>query len=335
METRQIKYFLAISKFGSFTAAAKGIGVAQPALSAQIAKLEAEFGGLLFVRHKRGIELTVMGERFKDHAIDIWERMEVARQVSRLAALTATCEVTIGIPPLISMLLVAPLIQAVQSSLQNVVLRVREAMTVALREMLAAREVDLALLYTAPGECLANAEPMFEEQLYLGSRATAEIRVPAGISAEQLSSIPLILSTPSTSHRQLLEDFSRRTGTRLNVVAEVDSITGQRDLVLKGVGATVLPLSGYLAWPQAGLRIVPLNCAGLVSKASLVRSAGPLDVRTLAPLRGLLHRVIQGLIETGQWPGASIASVPVHESVFQSDGLARPIGNRPRSTIAH
>jgi DNA-binding transcriptional LysR family regulator len=312
METRQIKYFLAISKFGSFTAAAESIGVAQPALSAQIAKLEAEFGGLLFVRHKRGVELTAMGERFKDHAVDIWERMEVARQVSRLAAKASTCEITIGIPPLISMLLVAPLIQAVQSSLPNVVLRVREAMTGALREMLAAREVDLALLYMSSRDCSGNAEPMFEEQLYLGLRSTADIRVSNKISAKDLSSVPLILSTPGTSHRQLLEDFSRRTGTPLNIVAEVDSIAGQRDLVLKGVGAAVLPLSGYLAWPQAELRVVPLDCAGLISKAGLVRSAGPLDARALVSLRGLLRRVIRGLIETGRWPGASIEPIPVH-----------------------
>src|SRR5258708_10005125 len=99
MEIRQIKYFLAISKFGSFTAAAKGIGVAQPALSTQMAKLEAELGGLLFVRHKRGVELTVMGERFKDHAVDIWERMEVARQAIRRPAPTGPRERPLRLSP--------------------------------------------------------------------------------------------------------------------------------------------------------------------------------------------------------------------------------------------
>ena len=55
MELRQLRYFLEIAEQGSFTKAAETLAIAQPALSMQIQKLEAEFDAQLFVRTKRGI----------------------------------------------------------------------------------------------------------------------------------------------------------------------------------------------------------------------------------------------------------------------------------------
>jgi len=306
MELRQIRYFLAIAKHGSFTLAAEQIGIAQPALSTQIAKLEAQLGCALFVRHPRGVELTPTGERFRGHAIEIWERTQAAEQDVRRATSEGDCELTIGIPTLTSTLLIAPLVEAVRLIVPNITLRVREAMGMALRDMLVAGQLDLALLYRAPGDEFADGERLFDEDLYLGSLANSSTREGFEITAGQISSIPLVLSTPGNSHRLLLEDFARRNGAQLNVVAEVDSIIGQRDLVLKGVGATVLPLSGFANWPQEDLRLIPVAGEGLVSQAILVRSSEPRHSRSLPAFRGLLRRIIGDLIESGQWRGARI-----------------------------
>ena len=54
MEMHQLRYFLAIAQHGSFTAAAEACHVSQPSLSAQVAKLEAELGGALLERSRRG-----------------------------------------------------------------------------------------------------------------------------------------------------------------------------------------------------------------------------------------------------------------------------------------
>src|SRR5258708_31189527 len=102
MEIRQLRYFLAIAKYGSFTLAAEQIGIAQPALSAQIAKLEAQLQCTLFVRHPRGVELTPAGEMFPGHAIETWERIEAAEQDTRQAACQAASDVPIGVPSLSS-----------------------------------------------------------------------------------------------------------------------------------------------------------------------------------------------------------------------------------------
>jgi DNA-binding transcriptional LysR family regulator len=68
MELRHLRYFVAIAEEGSFTGAAERLWVAQPGLSAQIRRLEAEVELTLFERHSRGVKLTGAGELFLDRA---------------------------------------------------------------------------------------------------------------------------------------------------------------------------------------------------------------------------------------------------------------------------
>jgi hypothetical protein len=61
MELRQLTYFVAIAEERSFIRAAERIPIAQPAISQQIRRLEAELGERLFICDRRGITLTPAG----------------------------------------------------------------------------------------------------------------------------------------------------------------------------------------------------------------------------------------------------------------------------------
>ncbi len=78
MELRHLRYFVAIAEERSFTRAAERLWVAQPGLSTQIRRLEADLGVKLFERHSRGVDLTDAGELFLDRAKAALAAAEVA-----------------------------------------------------------------------------------------------------------------------------------------------------------------------------------------------------------------------------------------------------------------
>ena len=59
MNTRQLTYVLSIAETGNLSAAAKELGVSQPALSKYLAELEDELGTELFLRYKKQLSPTV------------------------------------------------------------------------------------------------------------------------------------------------------------------------------------------------------------------------------------------------------------------------------------
>src|SRR3954463_4294085 len=62
MELRQLRYLVAVVEEASFTRAAAREHVAQPAVSAQVRRLEAELGQALFARGPGPATLTAAGE---------------------------------------------------------------------------------------------------------------------------------------------------------------------------------------------------------------------------------------------------------------------------------
>ena len=61
---RRLTYFVSVVEAGSFTAAAKRLGITKAVVSQQIARLEREFRASLLVRTTRKVQPTEVGQAF-------------------------------------------------------------------------------------------------------------------------------------------------------------------------------------------------------------------------------------------------------------------------------
>ncbi|BBY15663.1 LysR family transcriptional regulator [Mycolicibacterium litorale] len=94
MELRQLEYFVAVAEEANFTRAAQRVHVAQPAVSAQVARLERELGQPLLDRARRQVRLTAAGAAVLPHAQAALAAVADARvAVEELAGLVRGCVV--------------------------------------------------------------------------------------------------------------------------------------------------------------------------------------------------------------------------------------------------
>ncbi|SED42752.1 transcriptional regulator, LysR family [Streptomyces sp. 2131.1] len=95
METRELRYFVAVAEELHFGRAAQRLGIAQPPLSRAIGGLERRLGALLLERGSRGVTLTAAGEVLLREARAALDAVEAAERRTRRAALTAAGHPTV------------------------------------------------------------------------------------------------------------------------------------------------------------------------------------------------------------------------------------------------
>ncbi len=87
LETRELAYFLAVADELHFGRAAAHLGVAQPALSKTIQRLERRLGVTLFERTSRAVALTVAGQVLARDARTVLEAVSAAAERTQRAGI--------------------------------------------------------------------------------------------------------------------------------------------------------------------------------------------------------------------------------------------------------
>ena len=120
MELRTLRYFTAVVREGSITAAAKSLHVTQPTLSRQLSSLEDELGHALFQRGRGGIELTEQGVVLRRYAESILALADKAEEEIALPSHSIAGKVHIAAGETAAMALVARAMERTQASYPGV-----------------------------------------------------------------------------------------------------------------------------------------------------------------------------------------------------------------------
>ena len=249
MTLQQLTYFIAAAQHGSFSAAAEELHMAQPSLSEQIRRLEAELGVPLFTRAGRGLALTEAGRLLQPHAERTLAEAEEAAASVREVRDLAGGTVAFGTFGSAHHYLLGGLIQDFRTRHPNVRVRVLGQNSVEVADAVREGRLEAGLVILPVDDRGLDVRPaMREEQLYVSADA-ARLREP--MTVERLAGAPLILydarwGADDPTRRQLRER-AQRAGVKLEPSIEVEYLTAALDLVARGLGDTVSPNSIVVA----------------------------------------------------------------------------------------
>jgi LysR family transcriptional regulator, hydrogen peroxide-inducible genes activator len=145
MEIHQLRYFCAVARNGTFTRAAQAERVAQPSLSQQILKLEAELGARLFDRLSKSARLTSFGAAFLPKAERILRELSEAKTEIMEMSGKDKGEVSIGTIPTVAPYLLPPVLSRFSREHPGISINVVEDTTPILLERLHTGNVDLII----------------------------------------------------------------------------------------------------------------------------------------------------------------------------------------------
>lgn len=160
----QVRAFLAAAQEGSFSAAARALGLSQPTLGRQVAALESELGVTLFERDGKGLALTTTGEQLLEHVKIMGQ---AATQISLLAsgraqAIEGTVRITAS--DIYSAYLLPPVLHELRTLAPRLSFEIVASNTL---QDLVARQADIAIRHVRPTQSSLIARRVRQERAYL------------------------------------------------------------------------------------------------------------------------------------------------------------------------
>ncbi|MEY9877695.1 molybdate transport repressor ModE-like protein [Streptacidiphilus sp. MAP12-33] len=263
IEARHLRVLRAVARQGSFSAAARELGLTQPAISQQMKALEKSLGTPLVVRVGRGVALSEAGRVLAEHAAGVLAGLAAAEDaVAGIAGLQAG-RVRLVSFPTASATLVPAAVAALRAQAPGVQVSLTEAEPPASVSMLRAAECELVLAFRYPG----GSEPEDWSDL----RVTRLRRDPlvallppdhprAGEprlgDLASLKADPWIAGCPQC--RGHLVDLCEAAGFTPRIDFATDDYPAVRGLVAAGLGVAVLPRLALAATRTDGVAVVPL-----------------------------------------------------------------------------
>lgn len=229
------------------------LGLPQPAVSRQIARLEYECGGRLFHRTGRGTVITELGESILPRIISL---LESASNLSAHLADGARLpggEVRIGSLPSLHRVLIAPLFFELRASFPDIRLRIFEGSGGQIDQWLANGFVDLGLPYRYGPTSRSDTDPLVQISSYVVGAPDSDLTEEPTVRFTALNGQPLVLPSAPSSVRLALDQIARQSGITLNVALEADSTQIQKVIAKLGGAYTVLPMHAVTEEIEAGI----------------------------------------------------------------------------------
>jgi DNA-binding transcriptional LysR family regulator len=238
---RQLEVFRAVMEEGSATAAARRLGLSQPAISQHLAQLENELGLVLFVRESGRLKATDNAIAMHDEVTHAFDGLDRVLNFARTVRGSAHGTLRIGCPHSVADGLIPRVAGAFQKSHPRVRIALEQGNYSTVVGMVASRSVDFGI---AKGEI---SHPGVVTRPLIVTRTACAIPVGHRLADKNILSIAdlegerLIMLGQSRPWRYEVESMFRKQGVIPIVQVEAHSVSAACSFVSEGFGVALVP----------------------------------------------------------------------------------------------
>jgi len=249
----ELKTFIAVSQYGTFSGAGARIGLTQSAVSAQMQRLEEQLGFALFDRTGRSATLNEAGRE----TLALAEEMMTlyARLSERGAVAAESGMLRVGAIASAQVSFLADALARFRGDRPGWRIRVVPGVSLGLLGQVDSGELDLAVIIKPPFALPSELEwrtLVTEPFVLLAPKTLVRGKGNARSWRELLRSEPFIRYDRTSFGGRLVDRFLRRSRLNVHDVIELDELQGIVQLVARGIGVALIPNSmGLGKWPAS------------------------------------------------------------------------------------
>lgn len=270
-EIRQLRYFLEVADAGSFSRAAKRLGVSQPAVSQQLRDLETGVRAVLLQRHGKRTMLTPAGLLFQEHAHAILRQIDQSLQELSSGPRDPHGTLRIGVIPYLDVALMPRLLGAFSSEHPAIDLSILEISSSEIEKELEEGRMDVGLGWVTGHSPNLRYEHLCEDRLTVvvsESHPWAKRRV---VDLSEMHGQRLLQLPDTYVMRRMTDEMCRNYRIRPRTIAEINSI----ETLLRALGPlqaiALMPRISLGAAASLGLKLIPLEGRNLALEIGLLR----------------------------------------------------------------
>ena len=244
MNLRRLEYFTAVAEERHFHRAASRLHIAQPALSVQVAKLEAELGVPLLDRNRRGVELTAAGAALLARLRLLLPSLRGALAEAADIGHGRGGRVVVGFVGSAAYQLLPAALRAAESEMPGAQIVLRQMTSPRQVEALAIGELDLAVTRMPSTDRALLSRSLLREEFVVALPAEHPLARFARLDADRLDGLPFV-TLPADSgalYDAIVAELADAGATPciIDAVTDMPALLG---LVAAGRGVALVPAS--------------------------------------------------------------------------------------------
>ncbi|WP_127143576.1 LysR substrate-binding domain-containing protein [Pelagibacterium montanilacus] len=206
---RSLRYIVSAADLGTVTAAARKLGISQPAISGAISEMEAQLGTQIFIRHHaRGITLTAAGARFVHEARQLLKHAADFEKSAATMGTSIAGEITVGCFGTLATRYMPSLLSAFAHHHPTITVRLEEGNQQEIVEGLLSGRMEIAIAYAYALPPEITGDTLVELPPYLLVGAGHSLAGQRRISLKQVANEPFILLDLPHSREYFMNLFS-------------------------------------------------------------------------------------------------------------------------------